>query len=76
MSEDRSSLAIEIFNVFLFRFDRIDHVKEASLLWISKELTKCTIYIAKHARGKSNFAVVVADACLFRFQMVLRLIDG
>ena len=30
--EDRSSLAIEIFNVFFFRFGRIYHVKEASPL--------------------------------------------
>ena len=40
------------------------------------ELTKYTIYIAKHARGKETIAVVVADACLFRFLMVFGLIDG
>lgn len=39
------------------------------------ELTKYTIYIGKHARGRET-AVVVADACLFRFLMAFRLIDG
>lgn len=76
VSEDRSSLAIAIFNVFFFRFGRIDHVKQPSMLCISMELTKYKLYIAKHARGKETIPPVVADAYLFRFLMVFRLIDG
>ena len=51
-------------------------MKEPSMLWISMELTKYKLYIAKHARGKETIPPVVADAYLFRFLMAFRLIDG